>query len=200
MIVSMKDIYFSTDIEADGPIPGPYSMSSIGMVIAGWRNEDGTYVNADMDANENQFYAELKPISHLFIPEAAAVAGLNRETLEAEGQFPESIMKVLNAWVQNRCKALGGRPVFLAYPLSYDWMWFYWYSMKFAGESAFGHSGALDIKTAYAVTADVALGKATKRYIPRSLMSSRKHTHNALDDAKEQGELGMNVLRLSQES
>lgn len=29
------DIYFSADVETDGPIPGPYSMLSFGIVLAG---------------------------------------------------------------------------------------------------------------------------------------------------------------------
>ena len=29
------DLYFSVDIEADGPIPGPYSMVSLGACVAG---------------------------------------------------------------------------------------------------------------------------------------------------------------------
>ena len=33
------DVYVSADIEADGPIPGPYSMLSLGMCIAG--EQDG---------------------------------------------------------------------------------------------------------------------------------------------------------------
>lgn len=29
------DVYFSVDVETDGPIPGPYSMLSFGLVVAG---------------------------------------------------------------------------------------------------------------------------------------------------------------------
>jgi hypothetical protein len=27
------DVYFSVDVEADGPIPGPYSMLSVGVAV-----------------------------------------------------------------------------------------------------------------------------------------------------------------------
>lgn len=29
-----KEIYISVDVEADGPIPGPYSLNSIGAAVA----------------------------------------------------------------------------------------------------------------------------------------------------------------------
>lgn len=33
------DLYFSADVETDGPIPGPYSMLSFGIVFAGRSTE-----------------------------------------------------------------------------------------------------------------------------------------------------------------
>ncbi|MGW2856497.1 hypothetical protein ACWDAZ_32565, partial [Streptomyces sp. NPDC001215] len=34
-------LYISVDIEADGPIPGPYSMLSLGAAVAGVQDADG---------------------------------------------------------------------------------------------------------------------------------------------------------------
>ena len=31
----LPEFYIATDVEADGPIPGPYSMLSFGMVVVG---------------------------------------------------------------------------------------------------------------------------------------------------------------------
>ena len=37
----LPELYIACDVEADGPIPGPYSMISLGMAVAGtllsWR-------------------------------------------------------------------------------------------------------------------------------------------------------------------
>jgi hypothetical protein len=33
--LSVGDVYFSADVETDGPIPGPYSMLSFALVYAG---------------------------------------------------------------------------------------------------------------------------------------------------------------------
>ena len=59
----------------------------------------------------------------------------------------------------------------------------------------FGHSGCFDVKTAYAVKAGVPLSRSVKGRMPRHLLSARRHTHHALDDAVEQAELFANVMR-----
>jgi hypothetical protein len=38
-LAGRAEIYFSVDVEADGPIPGPYSMVSFGAAVAGVRDE-----------------------------------------------------------------------------------------------------------------------------------------------------------------
>ncbi|WP_374222642.1 hypothetical protein [Streptomyces spinoverrucosus] len=78
-------LYISVDIEADGPIPGPYSMLSLGAAVAGRQDADGLTA---ADPEERTFYRELRPISEEFVPEALAVSGLDRERLEREGAEP----------------------------------------------------------------------------------------------------------------
>ena len=181
-------MYFSVDVEADGPIPGPYSMLSVGVAVAG--RHDGRFHACD--PTERTFYRELRPISADFVPEALAVSGLDRDALTRDGTDPATAMAELSAWV--RSTAGPGKPVVSAYPASYDWMFLYWYLIRFTGHSVFGHSGCFDVKTAYAVKAGVPLGSAVKGRMPRSLLSTRRHTHNALDDAVEQAELFANVM------
>jgi hypothetical protein len=183
------DMYFSLDIEADGPIPGPYSMVSFGAAVAGIKDETFTPV----DPSTSTFYRELRPISDEWVPEALAVSGLSRDALLRDGADPALAMSEFTDWV--RQTAGQHRPVFVAYPLGYDWMFLYWYLMRFTGASVFGHSAFLDMKTMYAVKADVTIGQATKRSMPAHLLSQRRHTHNALDDAIEQAELFANLMR-----
>jgi hypothetical protein len=177
------DTYFSVDIEADGPIPGPYSMISIGVAVAGHRER--TFTPADPAAAT--FYRELRPISDDFVPEALAVSGLDRDALVRYGADPAVAMAELTAWVREQ--AGGTRPVVTAYPAAYDWLFLYWYLIRFTGGSVFGHSGVLDMKTMYAVKAGVPYGLAHKRAMPRHLLADRRHTHHALDDAIEQAEM-----------
>jgi hypothetical protein len=51
------------------------------------------------------------------------------------------------------------------------------------------------MKTMYAVKAGVPVGRSVKRLMPKSLLSTRRHTHHALDDAIEQAELFVNLSR-----
>ncbi|WP_283135398.1 3'-5' exoribonuclease domain-containing protein [Rhizohabitans arisaemae] len=186
-----SEIYISADIEADGPIPGPYSMVSFGLSVAGSR-EGTRFIPSDPLAQT--FYAELKPISENYVPEALAVSGLDRDRLIAEGQDPRQAMTAAASWI--RLVGRERQPVFVAYPLAFDWMWMYWYFITFnESGSPFGHSRCLDIKTLYAAKADVPIGWATKRQMPEEIRSTYKHTHNALDDAVEQAELFQNIMR-----
>jgi hypothetical protein len=73
-------------------------------------------------------------------------------------------------------------------------MFVYHYLVAYHGSSPFGFSGVLDLKTFYAARSGAVLGRATKRSMPRHLLSPRPHTHHALDDAREQADLLANLL------
>ncbi|MGW1773557.1 MTH938/NDUFAF3 family protein [Streptomyces sp. NPDC002104] len=182
-------VYISVDIEADGPIPGPYSMISFGAAVAG-RQDGASYTAADPE--RDTFYRELRPISEAYVPEALAVSGLDRDRLLREGTEPGAAMAEFRAWVRE--VSAGAQPVMCAYPASFDWTFLYWYLMSFGGDSPFGHSGCLDMKTLYAAKARVPLRAAVKGRMPRGLLSRRPHTHHALDDAIEQAELMSNLM------
>ncbi|MFD3944690.1 exonuclease [Streptomyces sp. NPDC058579] len=191
-VMAKAEFYVSADVEADGPVPGPFSMSSFGLAVAGVHDGEGFKA---FDPAERTFYAELKSISDSFDPEALAVSGLDRGRLVREGREPAEGMNAAAAWLGEVAEELGAVPVFVAYPLGYDWMWMYWYFMRFADTgSPFGHSRCMDIKTLYAAKAAVPVNRATKRSMPSHLLSSRAHTHNALDDAIEQAELFQNLM------
>lgn len=185
------DCFISVDVEADGPIPGPYSMLSFGFVAAG--TFDGTtFLPADLDTPET-FYRELAPIADDFLPAALEVSGLDRDRLVAEGADPAAAMEDARRWVL----ALAGddRPVLVAYPLSYDWMWLYWYFVRFTtGGSPFAYSQCLDVKTMIATALGVTTDRANKHSLPPELRSDRPHTHHAIDDAIEQADLFTKVF------
>jgi hypothetical protein len=149
------DKYFSADVETDGPIPGPFSILSFALVYAG--SFDGKKFTRPQ-AFAQTFYAELRPISENYEAEALRVNGLDRDRLCKEGQSPESVMTEASRWV----KQLAGEhtPVLVAYPLSFDWAWLYWYFLRFSSEgSPFNHSRCFDIKTAFAVKASIPIGE-----------------------------------------
>ncbi|GGQ72158.1 MULTISPECIES: 3'-5' exonuclease [Streptomyces] len=182
-------LYISVDIEADGPIPGPYSLLSLGAAVAG-RHDAGGFTAAD--PARRTFYRELRPISDDFVPEALAVSGLDRERLAVEGLPPEQALTQFTRWVREVSE--DAQPVMCGYPASYDWTFLYWYLVRFTGASPFGHSGCLDMKTLYAARAGVPLRSVAKRTMPARLLPRRPHTHHALDDAVEQAELLANLM------
>jgi hypothetical protein len=184
------DIYFSADVETDGPIPGPYSILSFALVYAG--SFDGREFERPSDYRRS-FYRELRPISETFQPEALRVNGLDRSRLCLEGESPEKAMTDAAQWVSEI--AGSARPVLVAYPLSFDWTWLYWYFIRFSAKgSPFNHSRCFDIKTAIAVKAHIPVSEAGRPKLFSFLRSDRIHTHNALDDAAEQAEIFANVF------
>jgi hypothetical protein len=115
-------------------------------------------------------------------PEAWAAC---RTDLEA----PEKAMPRYLAWL----KGLPGKPVFVGYPAAYDFLFVYWYLIRFAGESPFSHA-ALDIKTYAMAMLRTGFRDVVKRSMPARWFDALPHTHRALDDAIEQGALFCNML------
>jgi hypothetical protein len=179
----MAEIYVSTDIEADGPIPGRYSMLSFG--------------SAAFDAGGGMLGTYSANLATL--PDAIA----NPDTMAWWEQHPEAwqacrsdprdpgeAMNEYRAWLE----ALPGKPVFVGYPAAYDFMFVYWYLIRFTGGSPFSHS-ALDLKTYAMAVLGTDFRGTSKRTMPREWFSPARHTHVAVDDAIEQGELWFAMRR-----
>ncbi len=184
------DIYISADIEADGPIPGRYSMLAFGLVVAG--TYDG-HKFSPRELTKDTYYRELKPVTQHFDPAALDVSGLDREALIRDGVDPRVAMQEAAQWVHEIAQS--HRPVLVGYPIVFDWMFLHWYFINYAGESPFGFSNALDIKTMYQQKAKVTLDKSGRRDLPAEFASARRHTHNALDDAIEQAEIFIKLFQ-----
>lgn len=184
------DAYFSADVETDGSIPGPFSILSFALVYA------GSFDGKDFRRPQNyqtSFYRELKPISNNFEQAALNVNGLDRDFLLRHGMAPEQAMTEANEWVNSI--AQDSKPVLVAYPLSFDWTWLYWYFVRFSPlGSPFGYSRCFDLKTAFAVRGGLPISRAGRSNIPEALGSGHLHTHNALDDAIEQAEIFANIF------
>src|SRR5215472_17441447 len=180
----MPEVYVSTDVEADGPIPGPHSMLSF--ASAAYRGDKtlvGTFEanltllpGAQGDPKTMEWWRGK--------PEAWAACRTNL-------RYPAVVMPEYVAWL----KSLPGKPVSVAYPAPYDFMFVYWYLIRFAGESPFSHS-ALDIKTFAMALLGTEYRDSVKRNMPREWFDDLPHTHVALDDAKGQGALFCNMLNV----
>ena len=183
------EIYFSTDIESDGPIPGPHSMLSYASAAF---SEDGVLLGT---FTENLDLLQ-GAAPH---PETAAWWDRqeNRQAWEAcrkDTQNPVSSLTRYVRWVDDLCLQHKATPVFVAYPAGFDFLFMYWYMPMFAGRSPFSFS-ALDMKSYAMAKLGTGFRETTKRRMPREWFSSSPHTHVAVDDAIEQGELFLNMRK-----
>jgi len=196
----VNDVHISVDIEADGPVPGEYSMLSVGACVASNLAGRGFEV---VDPEDHTFYAEVNPLVEANVQLEALKVAKQGLKWHPESRFvPADAMRNFARWVADVKAAFGGaRPVFVAYPLSFDWGFTHYYFERFLGQDPFGFSSALDIKSIYAAKAGVPLSRATKGKMPKELTRvKQRHTHNALDDAQGQAELFANVWQWKPDS
>ena len=178
----MPEIYVSTDIETDGPIPGPHSMLSLASAAY---SVDKVLLNT-FSAN-----LELLPGADGH-PKAMEWWKSQPQAWEACRQDPlppEVVMPRYSEWLQ----ALPGNPVFVGYPVGFDFLCVYWYLIRFTGDSPFSRS-ALDVKTYAMACLKTEYRESGKRNMPKRWFDDLPHSHVALDDAVEQGALFCNML------
>lgn len=151
--------FIMVDIEADGPIPGDYSMVSFGAVI----------VEPDL---QRTFYGQLKPISERWIPQALAVSGHSREETLTFDE-PAVVMQRFADWLKREVK---GRPHFIADNNGFDWSFINWYFHHFLGDNPLGYSST-NLGSLY---------KGVVRDMFQNFKHLRKtaHDHHPVNDAK----------------
>jgi hypothetical protein len=179
---SRVEIYVSTDVEVDGPIPGPHSMLSF--ASAAYR-ADKTLLGI-FSAN-----LELLPNASGH-PDTLAWWRERPDAWQAARANPQPPQKAMHdyvAWLE----ALPGLPVFVGYPAAFDFMFVYWYLMHFVGRSPFSFS-ALDMKTMAMTMLRKDYRRSTKSSMPKRWFDDLPHTHVAVDDALEQGAMFCNML------
>ena len=147
------------DVEADGPIPGDYSMISLGAVIV----EPGL---------ERTFYGQLRPISDAFVPEALAVSGFTREQCLAFDD-PAAVMQRFADWLGSVC---GGRAMFISDNNGFDWQFVNWYFHHFVGGNPFGHSST-NLGSLYK-------GMQQDMFVNFKHLRRTRHSHHPVDDAR----------------
>jgi hypothetical protein len=179
----MSEIYVSVDIEMDGPIPGKYSMLSLGaaafqadkQIVGTFSINFETLPHAITDPETMRWWQDY--------PEAWQEARKNP-------QPPAQAVESFNTWV----RALPGKPVFVAYPAGSDFLFVQWYLYNFIGDSPFGYK-ALDMRSYAMAMLKQPFYQSGKKQMPSSWFDPLPHTHVALDDAISQGHLFCNMLQ-----
>jgi DNA polymerase III alpha subunit (gram-positive type) len=178
----MKEIYVSTDVETDGPIPGPHSMLSLGSAAY---LADKTLVSTFSVNLETLPGAAGHPLTMEWWQTQPEAWEASRQNLLP----PDEAMQQYLAWLE----LLPGKPVFVGYPAAFDFMFVHWYLVRFTGKSPFSHA-ALDIKSYAMAMLRKNFREVTKRTMPNRWFDKLPHTHRALDDAIEQGALFCNMM------
>lgn len=173
------EVFISVDIEASGPIPGEYSMLSIGA--------------CDAYRPELNFSCLVKPISPKFVPEALAVTGLSLETLTDDGLSPEVAMARFAAWIGE--VSADCTPVFIGLNAPFDWSFVNYYFIRYRGENPFGFT-AVDIKALFMGAHRCSWRETRSSNIKSVTGAQGAGNHTALDDARYQAELFRRVREL----
>ncbi len=207
--MAKSERYFSIDVEASGPIPGPWWMPSFGC--------------CPTDDVQDGFKAMLKPLECCFnelsdivqddVPGAMKVVAqgtpdfkwyvsksdkVNCDALwdyyNANGEDPAYALQRFKGWLRKRGRDLGHRIYMVGAPLSFDFMWIYWYYQFVMGEMPeFSFSG-LDMRSYFMGShGETGLRSNKKRY-KRFYPTDIPHTHDPLDDAMEQGEIWQQMV------
>ncbi len=167
------ELFISIDIECDGDIPGDYSMLSIGATTLG--NEF-----------EHNFYIELAPMTERFNPQSLAVGNLDRTRLLREGTPAQEATQQFADWIAQMCKLHHDARAVAVTLSEWDMGWLYYYFVHFLGRKPLGFTG-VDMKSYFMGKHDIKRFDGTYRTaMLEHYPAAQEHTHNALDDAREQ--------------
>ncbi len=163
--------YVMVDVEADGPIPGDYSMVYFGAVVV----EPGL---------ARTFYARLRPISEAWDEGALKVSGFSRQEVLAFDD-PKPVMQRFADWLASlRTKRL----IFISDNNGFDWQFVNWYFHHFLGKNPFGFSSQ-NLGSLYK-------GLVKDTFATFKHLRKTAHTHHPVDDARGNAEA---LLHLKQQ-
>lgn len=173
MTKGKSEVFISIDVETSGPIPGEYSMLSIGACLV---------VHPLVT-----FACQLKPLNDGADPEAMKVSGLSLDTLRQTGIAPDVAMSQFRDWIGEVVGAEAD-PVFVGFNAPFDWSFVNYYFHRFTGTNPFGFT-ALDIKALWMGISGCTWTDTRSSRIANRLAPSLKGDHDALHDAQYQAEL-----------
>ncbi len=174
----MTEVFFSIDIETDGPIPIKNSMLSFACVAF---SEEGSVLGS-FERNLTPLPGAVqdeRTMTEFWAKEPEAWNYCTTNTVD-----PARAMQDFVDWVKS---IPGDQRVAVCMPSGFDFTFMYVYMMYFVGESPFSFS-CIDMKTYVSASRKQSYRHSGKRSWPsRWFDRDLPHTHKAIDDAIEQG-------------
>jgi len=162
--------YVMVDVEADGPIPGDYSMVCLGAIVV-------------EPALNRTFYGQLRPISDQWDSDALKVSGFTRAATMGFDD-PKVVMDRFAHWLHDNCR---DRKVFISDNNGFDWGFVNWYFHHFTGKNPFGFSSQ-NLGSLYK-------GLVKDTFKTFKHLRRTRHTHHPVDDARGNAEALLHMRR-----
>lgn len=180
-------LYLSIDVETDGPIPGMYSMLSLG--LAGFTLDNQLVWEREINflplEGAGTYHKTMEWWSQPEQKEAW-------EHLMRNRQSPHEAMIRLSLELQKL--KMQYRVFTIAWPACFDWMFLHWYMHRFVGENPLGRSAKCAGTYAWAISRTIHPNISIDTLLDSWEDDRFQHSHKALDDAKEQGAKFINML------
>jgi hypothetical protein len=170
--------YVCVDVEADGPIPGDFSLIELGAVVV---HRDVKGIGIWSIADQPRFLAQMHPITKSYDPGALKAIGRTRaETLS----YPAPWDMIELFWQWSVALKENGPIRFVSDNAGFDWMFVCWYFHHYMKEKH------IQQRNPYGFSCDslTSLYKGYKKSMKRDfrqdgLRGPLAHTHNAAEDA-----------------
>lgn len=182
-----KEVYISVDIEADGPYPGGYSMLNLGAASFKTTNPNPLEPISTFSINIKPLEGAGRDPSTMSFWEGNQQIWFEINENQVE---PQIAMDEFRKWIREQ----PGTPAFVGYPGGWDFMFVYYYLMRFGHDSPFSFR-TLSIATYACAMLKTPFRRTVKRSMPKYWFDKTlKHTHLGVDDAIGQGVQFMNML------
>lgn len=178
----MGEFYLSLDVETGGPCPGINPLLQLGAVAF---SADGKELGS-FSANLKQGSYQWDQDTRLWWDDQIIKNPKLEEQVFGNPMKIVDAMQKFDYFVIEMSQRTGAKCVPVAWPAGFDYPFVKYYMHKYRGSNRLGIS-CLCIKSYIMAALNKDYRDTVKRNIPKSWLKGGKHTHNATDDAREQG-------------
>lgn len=184
------EIYISVDVEADGPVPGLNSMLSIGAVA----------LHPETLEEDSSFYKRLDLLPYATQHPDTMTWWSGRmhlyEETRRETVSPKAAMTAFERWVAELATKYSAVPVFVAYPITFDFAYYTYYAHRFVGNPVMRFSGLDMSSMAMGMIGGQYDTNVRRNWPPRwTLGADGEADHIAIEDARKQATIFARMLK-----